>query len=76
MITSLLPCPWLLLLNHCKVPIGTKCNVNAHYQTIQCAMEDNSLLQFEDDESVNDESVNDEYFVEPENETCDDDSEW
>ena len=71
MITSLLPCPWLLLLNHCKVPIGTKCNVNAHYQTIQCAMEDNSLLQFEDDESVNDE-----YFVEPENETCDDDSEW
>ena len=34
------------------------------------------LLQFEDDESVNDESVNDEYFVEPENETCDDDSEW
>ena len=39
-------------------------------------MEDNSLLQFEDDESVNDESVNDEYFVEPENETCDDDSEW
>ena len=71
MITSLLPCPWLLLLNHCKVPIGTKCNVNAHYQTIQCAMEDNSLLQFEDDESVNDED-----FVEPESETCDEDSEW
>ena len=34
------------------------------------------LLQFEDDESVNDESVNDEDFVEPESETCDEDSEW